>query len=126
MLGDHVDNWAQFAHDFEEAVEAIATSARYGVEAGAREVIERAKSAHPYTDRTGDLTDSIGEDGWRFDRRSAQVDVVAAMPYASFVERGTSRSRAYPFLEWRIPEAERSIDLHVTFGVSDAQRILDR
>lgn len=64
-----------------------------GVEAGAA----FAKANHPYQDRTGNLTGSIGAEGDTF---------VASMQYASFVDQGTSRAQPYPF-------ADAAVDLAV-------------
>jgi hypothetical protein len=57
-----------------------------------------AKKDHPYIDRTGELTRSIGYtvESWR--GRILQVNVFATASYAEAVEYGTARSRAYPYL----------------------------
>jgi hypothetical protein len=61
-------------------------------------VSEEVKADHPYIDRTGGLTRSVGYtvESWR--GRFIQVNVFATMPYAEAVEYGTSRSRPYAFL----------------------------
>lgn len=70
------------------------------VRATAREVAKEAKSSHGYRDRTGRLTRSIThyEPVGEFSDGSLEGIVGATMPYASFVEDGTSRSRASRYL----------------------------
>lgn len=62
-------------------------------------VVNRARNNHPYTDRTQNLTNSI--QAGRVERvlGFVQGEVAANMKYAVFVEEGTSRAGAYPFLE---------------------------
>lgn len=61
-------------------------------------IVNDARADHPYVDRTGNLTNSImpGEVDITDDEVTAYVE--ARMQYASFVEFGTSRAKAYPFL----------------------------
>lgn len=70
------------------------------VRATAREVAKEAKTSHGYQDRTGRLTRSIThyEPVGKFTDGSLEGMVGATMPYASFVEDGTSRSRAFKYL----------------------------
>lgn len=72
-------------------------------------VADEAARQHPYQNRTGNLqrhtvpgrvTGAVGTGALR-------GEVVGDMPYGSFVDGGTSRSRAYPFL---IPAFRRSVD----------------
>lgn len=72
-------------------------------------VVHSAKAEHAYTDRTGRLTRSIRAYAprGRFSRDTLRVEIVAATDYASYVERGTTRSRPYAFLG---PAAERNTD----------------
>jgi HK97 gp10 family phage protein len=68
--------------------------------ATSRAVRDEAKSSHSYEDRTGTLTRSIRvlpTEG-RFSRGDLAGGVVATARYASFVEEGTSRARAYQYL----------------------------
>lgn len=48
-----------------------------------------------FTPRTGYLENSIN---WRFDPSARKAMVYANAPYAKFVEEGTRRSKAYPYL----------------------------
>lgn len=61
-------------------------------------VSKAAKEDHPYQDRTGQLTASIGFEIHEFQSGRAQVIVFATMPYAEAVEYGTPTSRPYPYL----------------------------
>lgn len=78
-------------------------------------VAAEARSGHTYTNRTGRLEASTrhGAASGRW-RTGYRVDVVARRPYASFVDEGTSRNRAYPYLlpAWRRSEewAEQQVE----------------
>jgi len=52
-------------------------------------------SGRAFTPRTGYLENSIN---WRFDPSARKAIVYANAPYARFVEDGTRRSKAYPYL----------------------------
>lgn len=94
------------------------------VRAVSRDIRDEAKRSHAYTDRTGRLTRSIAAapTAGRFSADDLEGSVVATMPYASYVEDGTTRARAYQFLgtawvlsrdaaEQRVQDAlERAID----------------
>lgn len=59
----------------------------------ARSAAEFAKSNHPYQDRTGDLTKSI-----QSVPTNTGAYLSARMFYGSFVEFGTVKNKAYPYL----------------------------
>ena len=94
------------------------------VRAVSRDIRDEAKRSHAYTDRTGRLTRSIAAapTSGRFSDGDLEGAVVATMPYASYVEEGTTRARAYQYLgtawvltrdasERRVQDAlERAID----------------
>lgn len=61
-------------------------------------VVNDARSDHPYVDRTQNLTNSIQPGQVEVTDKDVTAYVEARMAYASFVEFGTSRARAYPFL----------------------------
>lgn len=61
-------------------------------------IVNQARSNHPYQDRSGNLTNSIQAGDIEISEIGVTAFVEARMEYASFVEFGTSRSRAYPFL----------------------------
>jgi hypothetical protein len=67
---------------------------------GARVVAEQAAAVHPYTNRTGNLQrrTQAGRVVGRASRGLVRVDVLGDTRYGSFVEEGTSRNRAYPYL----------------------------
>lgn len=58
----------------------------------AHEGVDAAKRTHPYTDRTYQLTDTA-----RVEPRQDGAAMVWPKKYASFVDKGTSRAKAYPF-----------------------------
>lgn len=105
------DAFASLASGLDEALEGA-------VRAGAAVVVQQAKSQHSYRDRTGRLTRSIRAYAprGRFTRGTLAVEIIADTPYASYVERGTSRSRAYPYLT---PAWERS-DAYFAMYARDA------
>ena len=61
-------------------------------------VVNEAKLHHPYTDRTGHLTDSIQVGPVLVSDKLIEGVVEARMEYASYVEFGTSRAKPYPFM----------------------------
>jgi len=61
-------------------------------------VVNDARMNHPYTDRTGNLTQSIQPGPVEATERMVSGVIEARMQYASFVEFGTSRARPFPFL----------------------------
>lgn len=85
-----------------ESFEALVNSALHdlteelhhaGMDAAEQGVLA-AKQEHPYTDRTGDLTGNA-----HAEEDLAQGGGIMTWPedYASYVDKGTSRARPYPF-----------------------------
>lgn len=66
---------------------------RAGVEA-AQHGVALAKASHPYTDRTGALT---GEAHVEEEHTTGGGLMTWPVDYASYVDKGTSRARAFPF-----------------------------
>lgn len=89
MLDDLKAAWAPALAELEsELADASFVAAGVGVQA--------AQQSHPYTDRTGDLTGTAeAADDARNGKRGALM--VWPMPYGEYVDKGTSRSKAYPF-----------------------------
>lgn len=84
--------------EFPNSVKALVVrkSKFYAVEyirRAARQAAAFAKAKHPYTDRTGNLTKSI-----QSVPTAEGAYLSARMPYGSFVEYGTVRNKAYPYL----------------------------
>lgn len=65
-----------------------------------RALRDEAKRSHSYQDRTGTLTRSIAvlPTHGTFTADTLEGGVIARAPYASFVEEGTPRIRAYEYL----------------------------
>lgn len=63
-----------------------------------KRIVNDARSNHPYTDRTTNLTQSIQQGPVEVSDKKISGVVEARMEYASFVEFGTSRSKPYPFM----------------------------
>lgn len=77
----------------------------------ARAGVIEAQQNHPYTDRTQQLTNTAHAE--RGPERGTS-EMVWEMDYASFVDRGTSRARPYPFTPQAKEEAARVLDQRVT------------
>jgi hypothetical protein len=94
-----------------------------GVLDGARVVAEQAAAVHPYTNRTGNLQrrTQAGRVVGRASRGLVRDDVLGDTRYGSFVEEGTSRNRAYPYLApaWLVRESDfaRIVDEALTRGL---------
>jgi hypothetical protein len=90
-------------------------------------VSQDAKEDHPYQDRTGELTRSIGftVESWAMNR--IQVNVFATATYAEAVEFGTSKSRPYPFLfpkfYLHLDELQFRIQAAVNKAIADAGQL---
>lgn len=94
------------AKDLAEALQEVGQEV---LDKFAKEAVERMKADHPYTDRTGDLTDTIM---WE-PIPGGGVYIVALQDYASFVELGTDRAKAYPFFLPGIQAAAEANDLEL-------------
>jgi hypothetical protein len=79
----------------------------------AREGVREAQSNHPYTDRTHDLTDAA-----HAERTGEDIEMVWPAEYAGFVDRGTKRSKPYPFT----PQAEATAEKVLAYG---AEHVVD-
>lgn len=90
-VDEMVRNLSRFS---DKALERVAAAAQI---AQAR-IVNDAKNDHPYKDRTGNLTNSIQPGIVQITDAEVDAYVEARMQYASFVEFGTSRAHAYPFL----------------------------
>lgn len=76
---------------------------------GGQIVADEAKQNHPYTNRTGKLEASTRLRSVRGSLRSGYtIEVVGDTKYGAFVEFGTERSRAYPFLRpaWYLRQSD--------------------
>lgn len=81
----------------------LVTAVKVASDAGAAE----ARARHPYMDRTGDLTRSTEGDEPVVRGRSVEGGISADEDYASYVDRGTSRAKAYPFMIFAESEAKK-------------------
>ncbi len=79
----------------------------------ARDGVALARASHPYEDRTGDLT---GEAHVEEDHVLGGGLMTWPVDYASYVDRGTSRARAYPFT----PKAKKLAAVMLNEGVQNA------
>lgn len=80
--------------------------------AAAQHGVRAAQEDHPYTDRTYQLTETARALPHRFEGEG-DVEGAAMMwskPYANFVDKGTSRSKPYPFTPRAIEVAEESLN----------------
>ncbi len=70
-------------------------------------IADEARAEHPYTDRSGELTASIVAGEVHEQAEGATVTLVAEAEHASYVNEGTERMEARPFLR---PAFERRED----------------
>lgn len=77
------------------------------VEAACEEAIAEVQGEHPYQDHTYHLTDTATAKLESSDYRGATGVLVWPMDYASYVDQGTSRAKAYPFVERTTDHADR-------------------
>lgn len=104
-----------------EYIDALKTDIIVGREAMSRElmdiVLDAADAAvlemqlnHPYTDRTQMLSGGMQVKPGRESRYTASATIVFLAKYAKFVNDGTVRSRAYPFIPQGMDAAQRVLD----------------
>lgn len=105
-------------------IPALGAGCREGVDRGMKEGMAQAKASHPYTDRTGDLTRETSTTVYAVTVNGAAGEMVWLMPYAGFVENGTSRSRAYPFAGPALLKVAAVAEVEIELGVARAARIL--
>lgn len=92
----------------------MADGLRFAVKKAAEEGAEYAQRNHTYTDRTYDLTRGTTGRLLTFDRDSATAVLEWDEDYASYVDQGTRRSRAFPFSQEAtlVAESELNHELH--------------
>lgn len=95
---------------------------RAGVQA-AKDGVALARASHPYEDRTGDLT---GEAHVEEDHTTGGGLMTWPVDYASYVDKGTSRARAYPFTPKAIKLAAVMLREGVNEAIAKFRRVLER
>lgn len=105
---------------------AVRAGMRRGVAEGVKEGAAEAKLKRRFTSRTGDLLRSISGRVTGSSDTEHRGEIVATMKYASYVEHGTRRSRAYPFLAFAYTKCERVMIREIERGVAQAQALLNR
>lgn len=97
-----------------------------GVSNGCQEGAELARSNHPYQNRTENLEKNTRGMLVTSDSMSATGIMEATEDYASFVENGTRRSKAYPFMGQAYIKCEAVALREIEASIPLAQAILDR
>ena len=87
----------------------------------AKDGVESMKDSHPYTDRTGNLTGSMNANAL-----AVGAEMRVEMPYAGFVDKGTSRNRPYPFTPLAERTAENSLNVRAAFAAEDLAAKMNR
>lgn len=102
MLSLHIDasGFDAFRRALRKLPRALDDELERALRRTSREVAKEAKNSHGYQDRTGRLTRSITsyENSGTFSAGTLSGLVGASMPYASYVEEGTTRARAFRYL----------------------------
>lgn len=70
--------------------------------------VAEAQAKHPYTDRTGNLT-GTATPADTIDQGERGALMAWPMPYGTYVDEGTTRSKAYPFTPVAADAAETSL-----------------
>ena len=115
---------ASLEREWAAACEGSAKAFKDAAQRAAKAGVEEAQQNHPYTDRTQDLTNTAspvdaGGDGQHF---GGDVEMTWPKEYASFVDRGTSRSRPYPYVKNAERAAKAALPDEVKVAISDLKR----
>lgn len=130
MLTLRIDTSA-FRRRVDAALSRLHVNLRGGVLDAAKQGINEAKRNHPYTDRTGTLSGyRESEDGGATSAEQVDglpdgeeaADMVWPPDYASFVDKGTSRSRAYPYTPQAREHAEKALQRNTERAVESFER----
>lgn len=103
----------RFLHEVDVEVAELGDDLDREALEAAREGVEAAQQNHPYTDRTQNLTNTAHAE--RTERGTAAM--VWPMDYASFVDKGTSRARPFPFTPIAERAAAEALNRRVTAAV---------
>lgn len=109
-----------------ELAREVANELRFAVKAAAEEGARFSRQSHPYQDHTYHLTDTTNGRLLTFDARSATAVIEWPMPYASYVDKGTSRARAYPFVDETAAYAQHVLEYGVETYLERALAKLER
>lgn len=151
MFNAVVEGAEELAHDWVNVRAAVRAGMRRGVSAGVSEGAAAARAGHKFKNQTGDLEKSIQGRLTGSSETEHRGEIVAAMPYASFVEEGrgpvtvvnakalrfviggqvffrrsVGPARAFPFMGIAYLKCERVMIREIEIGIAQAQAILDR
>lgn len=104
------------------AAAAIDDEVEDAMERGAKIVADDAAATHPYQNRTGELQRRTvpGRVTGRASRGRVRATVIADTKYASYVNDGTERMAARPFLEPALERREGDVLAEVEAGIGTA------
>jgi hypothetical protein len=122
---------SEFRSRISRAAEQLQLDVREGVLDAARQGIEEARRNHSYQDRTGALSGytespdggaTSAEQVTNLPPGEEAADMVWPPFYASFVDKGTSRSRPYPYTPQATEAADRALDTNLARAVENFER----
>lgn len=106
----------ELAGDLSAAIDDFGTDLREAVMRAGESAVQEMQQNHPYQDQTQRLTGGMQCRQGRQTRYTAQAEVTFEAPYAKYVNDGTVKSRAYPFL----PQGMRAAELELERCVDTA------
>ena len=113
-----IEGLAELQAEWAQGVDELGKNLETSSVLAAKDGVEAMKATHPYQDRTGDLTGSMNANALA---KGAEMRV--EMPYASFVDKGTSRARPFPYTPLAERTAENSLNVRAAF---DAEKLVER
>ena len=105
-MSTRIEGLDELIADWHRECATLTTNLGRGAMKAAGEGVAEAKANHPYTDRTGDLTASSHVNPLS----GGDAEMVWPMPYAGYVDEGTSRSRPYPYTPGAVKVAGEALD----------------
>jgi len=118
-------NIDQFLHNLELLPKRIEENCRLALSEVLQQMVSYARANHPYKDRSGNLTASIGADVGGFNSGKISASFYALAEYAQDVEYGTHRgSPPLPFMRPTIerfkPELEAALQRAMQSALEEA------
>lgn len=121
-----IEGLDELQRDWGATVDELESDLRDASREAATAGVQEAQNNHPYTDRTYQLTETAHVEPYKDVDGAGVADMVWSKDYASFVDKGTSRSGPYPFTPQASERAESSLERGAEVAVAKAADRMNR